>query len=162
MEKKINIKEIYPPAIEFFSEWAKLGKDEGMEKGHTPAVNFMIDKLQVQTSNPFSVLDFGCGNGWVVRKFNKRETCIIAMGVDGAEKMIKKANEKDPENHYICADILQWNPSHKFSIIHSMEVLYYLENPSRLVNIIYSKWLDKGGCFIFGIDHYAENTQSVN
>ena len=84
------------------------------------------------------------------------------MGVDGAEKMIQKAQEVDSLNQYFCADILQWSPPQKFNIIQSMEVMYYLENPSELINVIYSEWLDNAGCFIFGIDHYTENLPSIN
>ena len=162
MEKTTNFKDMYPLATDLFSQWAEIGKDEGMEKSHTPSVNFMIDKLKLKVKYPFSVLDIGCGNGWVVRKFGEIETCQVAMGVDGAKKMIEKAHEMDSLNQYFYADILEWHPPQKYSIIHSMEVLYYLENPLKLVNTIYSKWLDKGGNFIFGIDHYAENTPSLN
>ena len=162
MEKITNFKDTYPSATTLFNEWAEIGKDKGMEKGHADSVNFMFDQLSPKFKKPFSALDVGCGNGWVVRKFNKMETCKVAMGVDGAKKMIQKAQEVDSLNQYDCADILEWNPLQKFNIIHSMEVLYYLENPSKLVNSIYSEWLDKMGCFIFGIDHYTENTLSIN
>ena len=30
--------------IEFFDNWAKKGKDKGMEKGHNDSVSFMIKK----------------------------------------------------------------------------------------------------------------------
>jgi len=162
MGKITNFKDIYPSATSFFSEWAERGKDAGMEKGHTDSVNFMFDRLSPKFKNPFSALDVGCGNGWVVRKFKKTEMCKVAMGVDGADKMIQKAQGVDSSNQYFCADILQWSPFQKFNIIHSMEVLYYLEDPSKLVNSIYSEWLDKAGCFIFGIDHYTENPPSIN
>ncbi len=62
-----------------------------MEKGHADSVNFMFDLLSPKFKNSFSALDVGCGNGWVVRKFKKIEMCIVAMGVDGADKMITKS-----------------------------------------------------------------------
>ena len=31
-------------AVELFSSWAEMGKDEGMETGHSPSVEFMISK----------------------------------------------------------------------------------------------------------------------
>ena len=31
--------------IKFFGKWAEIGKDEGMEKGHSKSVKFMINKL---------------------------------------------------------------------------------------------------------------------
>ena len=162
MENTANFKDIYPAATDVFSKWAETGKDEGMEKGHADSVNFMMDKLEPKTQNPFSALDVGCGNGWVVRKFSAIETCQVAIGIDGAQKMIEKAYALDSLGQYFHADILEWNPMQTLSIIHSMEVLYYLENPLKVVNNIYTKWLEKGGTFIFGIDHYTENTPSLN
>ena len=162
MVKIANFKDTYPSATTFFNEWAEIGKDEGMEKGHSDSVNFMFDQLSPKFKKPFSALDVGCGNGWVVRKFKKAEMCKVAMGIDGADKMIQKAQGIDSSNQYFCADILQWSPVQKFNIIHSMEVLYYLENPLEFMNTIYTKWLNKTGCFIFGIDHYAENSPSRN
>ena len=162
MGKTINFKDTYPSAITLFSKWAEIGKDEGMEKGHAKSVNFMFDKLKPFLQTPFSVLDVGCGNGWVVRKFKEIETCERSLGIDGAEKMILKAQSLDSENQYVCADILQWSPPQQFNIIHSMEVLYYLKNPSEFINTIYSNWLNQKGCFIFGIDHYSENPVSIS
>jgi len=162
MDNTTNFEDIYPLATDVFSEWAERGKDEGMEKGHVDSVNFMIDKLKPKTQTSFSALDIGCGNGWVVRRLRDIETCEVAIGVDGAKKMIEKAHRLDPLGKYFHADILEWSPMQKFSIIHSMEVLYYLENPLKAVNTIYTKWLEKGGTFIFGIDHYTENVPSLN
>ena len=31
-------------AVDLFSSWAEMGKDEGMETGHAPSVEFMISK----------------------------------------------------------------------------------------------------------------------
>ena len=58
-------------ATDVFSEWAGKGKDEGMERGHAASVNQMLN-LALATNNlsqrPFTSIDIGCGNGWVVRK----------------------------------------------------------------------------------------------
>ena len=58
-------------ATDVFSEWAQIGKDEGMEKGHASSVSEMLDfafKEKTSIGKKFSFLDLGCGNGWVVRK----------------------------------------------------------------------------------------------
>jgi hypothetical protein len=41
-----------------------------------------------------------------------------------------------------------------------MEVLYYLKDPSIIVQKISESWLNEGGRFIAGIDLYYENTDS--
>ena len=162
MGNKKHFIDTYPSAVDFFDGWAEIGKDEGMERGHAASVDFMKTKIQQFLKKPFKFIDCGCGNGWVVRQYSKIQNCIQAVGVDGAEKMIIKANEVDVLNEYICADILNWKPQAKADIIHSMEVLYYLEDPAEFIKRIYEEWTTKLGCFIFGIDHYLENTASIN
>ena len=34
------------------------------------------------------------------------------MGIDGAKKMIEKANIIDTQNKYVCEDILTWKPKY--------------------------------------------------
>ena len=58
-------------AIDVFGEWAEVGKDEGMERGHAAAVEEMLEFIYQRAKdleNPFTITDLGCGNGWVVRK----------------------------------------------------------------------------------------------
>jgi hypothetical protein len=52
--------------IEVFSEWADLDKDYGMEKNHKESVENMLS-FATKQQKPFSFIDAGCGNGWVVR-----------------------------------------------------------------------------------------------
>ena len=162
MGKTTIINKKHLPATFVFSQWAEQGKDEGMENGHTSSVNFMFKKIVSYFNKSFSALDVGCGNGWVVRKFNELENCKLSVGIDGAKKMIEKAKAIDTHNQYVCENLLTWSPKQTFDIIHSMEVLYYLENPSDLIKTIYTSWLEASGCFIFGIDHYEENKSSIN
>ena len=50
------------------------------------------------------------------------------------------------------------NTKKKFDLIFSMEVLYYLENPSTVIERI-KNMLNPKGRFIMGIDHYFENDE---
>jgi len=151
-------------ATEVFSEWAGNGKDEGMERGHAASVEEMLS-LAFATNNlsqrPFAAIDIGCGNGWVVRKLQKMKNCQFAKGVDGAITMIEKAKEIDPEGNYSIAKLPQWKPKNPVDFIHSMEFLYYLQDPITMLKIIHDEWLTNGGVFVAGIDHYFENTDSL-
>ena len=153
-------------AVDVFSEWADIGKDEGMARGHTPAVqeilNAAFDEMSPESiERGFSAIDAGCGNGWVVRSLKNNPSCSLAMGVDGAKSMIVRALEKDPEGLYFHADLMSWSPPEKVDIVHSMEVLYYLDNIPDFLENVRSKWLVKGGIFAFGVDHYLENKESL-
>ena len=150
-------------ATEIFGKWAEQGKDVGMEKGHAFSVGDMLDfalKERVDKAKKFSFLDVGCGNGWVVRKVLQNILCNRAVGIDGAKQMIKNAESNGGNGHYVLANLNSFEFEETFDLIHSMEVLYYLENPAEIINKISEGWLKPGGRLIVGIDHYFENRAS--
>ena len=150
-------------AIEVFNIWAEIDKDRGMEEGHANAVNEMLDyalKERHEINNDFTFLDLGCGNGWVVRKVLENPLCINTSGIDGAPQMIANARKRGGSEEYILANIYEYEPTQRYDLIHSMEVLYYLEDPASTLNKIANSWLNKGGRIIVGIDLYYENIDS--
>ena len=150
-------------ATDVFGEWAKKGKDIGMEKGHAIAVDEMVSfalEERLNIGNNFSFLDVGCGNGWVVRDVANNTLCNRAVGMDGAKQMITNAESRGGDVEYILTDINSFNSSETYDVIHSMEVLYYLENPADVVKKISAFWLNEGGRLIVGLDHYHENKDS--
>ena len=154
------------PAVDVFSEWADIGKDEGMARGHSPAVEEILsaafDSMRSESlERGFSAIDAGCGNGWVVRSLKNNPACSLAMGVDGAKSMILRAMEKDSGGLYFHADLSSWTPPEKVDLVHSMEVLYYLDDIPNFLEMVRRKWLVKGGIFAFGVDHYLENKESL-
>jgi len=150
-------------AVAVFNEWAELDKDLGMEKGHADAVTEMLDfalKERHRINNEFTFLDLGCGNGWVVRRIVDDPLCSKAQGIDGANQMIANAKARGNNEDYILANIHDYEPKEKYDLIHSMEVLYYLEDPESILNKIFSSWLAEEGRLIVGIDLYYENKDS--
>jgi 2-polyprenyl-3-methyl-5-hydroxy-6-metoxy-1,4-benzoquinol methylase len=150
-------------AVDVFGTWAEQGKDIGMEKGHSAAVSEMLDfavREREYLNDKFSFLDIGCGNGWVVRDVAKNPLCIDAHGIDGATQMIANARERGGGEEYILSNIDEYEPVQGYDLIHSMEVLYYLEDPASILKKIANSWLNKGGRFIAGIDLYYENIDS--
>tara|TARA_Y100000741_G_scaffold303155_1_gene244986 strand:- start:261 stop:881 length:621 start_codon:yes stop_codon:yes gene_type:complete len=146
-----------------FSKWAEEGKDIGMEKGHSASVKDILDfalQERIDIGKNFSFLDLGCGNGWVARNVSKNSLCAKAVGIDGADQMIINAQKIGGQVEYILADINSYIPPRKFDLIHSMEVLYYLEDPAEKVKNFSNDWLEKEGRLIIGIDHYYENLDS--
>ena len=149
-------------AAEVFDEWARLGKDAGMEKGHAASVEEMLSAALSMVSSlgdRFSSLDVGCGNGWVVRTLAAHPHCSRAVGIDAAPAMIEKAKEIDHQGEYHLTDLMEWQPDEGFDLIHSMETLYYLDDPGAGIRRIAS-WLNEGGVLVLGVDHYLENPES--
>ena len=106
---------------QLFNRWAKIGRSEEMEKGHGTTVNKFFDKLIF--NKPFTFLDIGCGNGWVVRKISQLSNCKKAIGIDKSSAMIKKAKEKKVSKNesYFTTDLESWQYHGKFDVIFSME-----------------------------------------
>ena len=149
--------------IETFNNWAALGKDESMEEGHCSSVNRMFKILEKETKllkSNFSFIDIGCGNGWVIRKILKNSYCNYALGIDGAENMIKKARLYK-KGYFIKTNIEEFNFERKFDVIFSMETLYYLENIDVFIRNLYNNGLASNGSIIIGIDHYKENASTL-
>ena len=131
-----------------------------MEKNHSNAVNVTLDEIIGSQTDPFSIIDAGCGNGWVVRKIINHPLCVKAMGVDGSKEMIDKARSLDSDGTYFCSDLMEWSPKEKVNFVHSMEVLYYLREPEKFIMHILENWLLEKGTIIMGMDHYLENLNS--
>ena len=144
-----------------FDEWAMSGKDKGMEKSHAASVfeilDYALNKINTK-NNQFTFLDIGCGNGWVVEHLSKKDDCTLSIGIDGAENMIINANKRQSRASFLLKDINVFESESKFDLIFSMEVLYYLDNPSKVIKKIHDM-LNPNGRFIMGIDHYFENKE---
>ena len=149
-------------ATDIFSEWASIGKDEGMQRNHWNAVKKMFQILNKEQFQPFSFIDAGCGNGWAVREMLKNPLCLNAVGVDGAIEMIERAKKTDPNGNYIYKDLMGWKPKRPVDIVHSMEVIYYFNDPKKLILHMKDKWLKPNGKLIIGLDFYKENTDCHN
>ena len=139
-----------------FDKWAKIGRDELMEREHTKAVSKFLESISFDKD--FSFLDIGCGNGWLVRKISKIKTCKKAVGIDKSKFMIKNAisKKKTVKEHYIQSDIESWDYKGKFDFIFSMESLYYSESLEKALAKIF-KLLKLGGKFFCGTDFYKDN-----
>ena len=130
-----------------------------MERGHAASVTEMLDMSLAQVNAPFSAVDVGCGNGWVCRALEAIEGCTHSVGVDGSEAMIEKAKSLG-NGAFHLALLPQWKPSERFDLVHSMEFLYYLKDPSHMLKMLHDEWMNDGGVLVAGIDHYLENSDS--
>jgi len=139
-----------------FDRWAQNGRAELMEKEHGKNVSKFLEKISFD--RPFSFLDVGCGNGWVVRKISASPNCIKAIGIDKSKKMITQANKnkKKSNERYIHTDIETWKYSGKFDFIFSMESLYYANSIETALKKI-NRLLKPEGRFYCGTDFYTDN-----
>ena len=141
---------------ETFDKWAQNGRAEHMEEEHGKNVLKFLESISFE--KPFTFLDVGCGNGWVVRKIAKEEYCKKSIGIDKSKKMIIQSKKKieSKKEEYIHTDIESMNYRGKFNFIFSMESLYYADSIEIALEKIY-KLLKPGGQFFCGIDFYTDN-----
>lgn len=139
-----------------FDEWAQNGRAELMEIEHGKNVVKFLQTISFD--KPFTFLDVGCGNGWVVRKIAKEKNCKKAVGIDKSKKMIIQAIRKKENNkeEYIHTDIEIMNNRIKFDFIFSMESLYYANSIELALKKIF-KLLKPDGEFYCGTDFYTDN-----
>ena len=72
-----------------FDSWAKAGRAEEMEEGHGVTVGKFLGSISFD--KPFSFLDIGCGNGWVVRKIAQLSKCKKSSWDRQEQKYDKKS-----------------------------------------------------------------------
>ena len=139
-----------------FDKWAQNGRAELMEVEHGKNVSKFLQTISFD--KPFTFLDVGCGNGWVVRKIAKEKNCKKSIGIDKSKKMIIEAKKKKSlENEeYIHTDIESLEYRKKFDYIFSMESLYYADSIEIALEKIFKK-LKPSGQFFCGTDFYTDN-----
>ncbi len=139
-----------------FDEWAQNGRAELMEKEHGKNVSKFLRTISFD--KPFTFLDVGCGNGWVVRKISREPNCKKSIGIDKSKKMIIESKKKmiNKKEEFVHTDIESWKRISKFDFIFSMESLYYADSIELALEKIY-KILKPGGQFFCGTDFYTDN-----
>ena len=139
-----------------FDSWALNGKAEILEKGHGRNVTGFLQ--DVSFDHPFTFLDVGCGNGWVVRMIAGHKNCTKAVGIDKSGSMVAQAAKKarSKKESFIHTDIESWGYGETFDYVFSMESLYYADSVKTALERIY-RLVKPGGAFFCGTDFYTEN-----
>ena len=140
---------------ETFDAWAKNGRSELMEEEHGKNVSKFFSKVKFE--KPFTFLDVGCGNGWVVRKIASLENCKKSIGIDKSKNMISQAKKlSSSKGQFFHTDIESYKTRQKFDYIFSMESLYYADSIEKALKKIHTL-LNPGGQFVCGTDFYSDN-----
>jgi len=139
-----------------FDKWAQNGRAELMEIEH--GKNVLKFLKTVPFDRPFTFLDIGCGNGWVVREIARERNCKKAIGIDKSKKMIIESKKKidSKKEEFFHTDIESMKYKGKFDFIFSMESLYYADSIEIALEKIF-KMLKPGGKFFCGTDFYSDN-----
>ena len=143
-----------------FDEWARSGKDQGMEQRHWHTAKHALARMPVEAGD--TVLDLGCGSGYAARALREADEAGRAYGLDGAPEMVRSAREytDDPRVAYVVGDFGSL-PFAAGSVDHcfSMEALYYAADPYDALAEL-RRVLRPGGTFYCAVNYFEENVHS--
>ncbi len=142
-----------------FDEWARAGRDAGMEEGHGDVVRQVLEQLEIRAGE--QILDLGCGNGWATRLLAKSAAGTGAVGVDISQAMIARAEELHSFTIRARYEVAPFEdlglPDAHFTRAFSMEALYYAVDLDRALAEVH-RVLKPGGILDFVVDYYGERT----
>jgi len=100
------------------------------------------------STNVLSVLDLGCGSA-ILRRWLRPPESIDYVGVDLSNVAIDRAGREwtDGSTRFIAADAATYVPDRKFDVVIFNEVLYYFEQPSKILEH-FAGFLEDNGHFV--------------
>jgi len=145
---------------EEFDDWAKSGRDRGMEDRHWHTAKHALARMPVEAGE--TILDLGCGSGYAGRALCDTYDAGRVYGLDGSPEMTRNAREYTDDDRvgYVDGDFSSL-PFATDSIDHvwSMEAFYYATDPGETLEEI-ARILRPGGTFYCAVNYYEENVHS--
>jgi arsenite methyltransferase len=146
---------------EEFNRWAEAGRGEGMEQDHLPIALPVLEKMRLAPTD--SVLDVGCGGGWLSRRLAKLVPAGRVIGMDISDEMIHRARRSSAgfDNlMFVTGEVAEipWQ-ANLFSHAISVESSYYWPNPAAGLKDIF-RVLHEGGSAWILINYYRDNPHS--
>jgi len=146
---------------EEFNRWAEAGRGEEMEQDHLPITLPVLEKMRLAPTD--SVLDVGCGGGWLSRRLAKLVPDGRVIGMDISDEMIHHARRASADFDnlmFVTGQVAEipWQ-SNLFSHAISVESSYYWPNPAAGLKDIF-RVLHEGGSAWILINYYRDNPHS--
>jgi len=87
-----------------FDQWARDGRDRGMEKRHWHTARHALARMPVEAGE--TVLDLGTGSGYALRALRETREIGAGIGLDGSLAMARNASDytDDPHLRFVGGD----------------------------------------------------------
>jgi ubiquinone/menaquinone biosynthesis C-methylase UbiE len=146
---------------EMFNRWAGSGDVSEMEEQHRPIAEKVIARMDLAPHD--SVLEVGCGEGWLARRLAGICTAGGVVGIDVSDEMINLARSKSAEAGNLmyavgAAEEIPWAEDY-FTRVLSVESAYYWFSPERAVRELFRVAAHGGRVFLL-LSYYKENPHS--
>jgi ubiquinone/menaquinone biosynthesis C-methylase UbiE len=145
---------------EEFDQWAREGKDRGMEERHWHTAKHALARMPVEPGE--TVLDLGTGSGYALRALREAADAGPSYGLDASPEMLRNAREyTDADDVAFVRGDFGALPFAEDAIDHvwSMEAFYYAADPHETLEEI-RRVLRPGGTFYCAVNYYEENVYS--
>lgn len=116
----------------------KNSEDVAKYQSKNPIKQFLIKRflktiaLEIKKLEVKSVIDLGCGEGFVEEYLLKEGLKIEIVGIDKNKKAIRQARGRNPNGEFIQGDIFSLNFKDKqFDLVLMLEVLEHLREPQK-------------------------------
>ena len=141
-----------------FNRWAEAGRGEGMAEDHLPITLPVLHRMRLSPSD--SVLDVGCGAGWLLRLAAEQVTEGRVVGMDVSDEMVRHARRNCADLPHVMAvtgsvDEIPWE-SEFFTKAISVESAYYWPDPAAGLGELF-RVLRPGGSAWILINYYRDN-----
>jgi ubiquinone/menaquinone biosynthesis C-methylase UbiE len=143
---------------EMFNRWAGSAEVAGMEEQHRPVAEKLIARMGLSASD--TVLEVGCGEGWLCRRLAGICRDGAVVGIDVSEEMIHLARGQSADTGNLmfatgAAEEIPWAEDY-FTHVLSVESAYYWFSPERAIRELFRVTAHGGRVFLL-ISYYREN-----
>ena len=143
-----------------FDEWARRGKDRGMEERHWHTAKEALRRIPVEPGEV--VADLGTGSGYALRALREATEAGRCFGVDRSAEMVRNARSytDDPAVGFLRGDFAHL-PFGAGVVDHvfTMEAFYYAPDPRAALREV-RRVLRSGGTVTCAVNYYEENVHS--
>ena len=146
---------------EEFNRWAEAGRGEHMEHEHLPIVLPVLELAKFRPDD--SVLDVGCGTGWLARRISPLVPQGRIVGMDVATEMVRRAAQACAglaNAEFVTGSVSQIpRQDGEFAKVLSVESAYYWPDPASGMEEIFRVLRPSGSAWIL-INYYRDNPHS--
>jgi ubiquinone/menaquinone biosynthesis C-methylase UbiE len=143
-----------------FDEWAREGRDKGMEERHWHTAKDVLARIPVEEGE--TVLDLGTGSGYALRALRETKGTGRGYGVDASPEMLTNARSYTDDSRVgFLRGRFGALPFDTDSIDHafSMEAFYYADDPRDALGEV-RRVLRPGGTFYCAVNFFEESKET--